>query len=86
MIPEPFRRNFSRRELLLFLGGVAASGLLIPRRTIFLPPAGGWPIDSSEYSRQLLLEASLGAGPFKLYGFDTDFIVVDGKDWSLSTV
>jgi hypothetical protein len=35
----------SRRKLLSMLaaGAIAAPGLLIPRKTIFLPPIGGWP-------------------------------------------
>ena len=34
-----------RRQFLQWLGGagIAASGLIVPHRSIFLPPMGGWP-------------------------------------------
>lgn len=40
----------NRRGFLALLGGAGAAllvpELLVPKRTIFLPPAGGWPVDA----------------------------------------
>src|SRR5271168_233035 len=35
----------NRREMLSLLGVAAGSALLLPTRSIFLPPRGGWPIE-----------------------------------------
>ena len=41
----------TRRDFLKGLG-LTAAGLLVPTRTIFLPPAGGWP-DLGVYNYQM---------------------------------
>jgi hypothetical protein len=40
------RRNF----IALLTGALAAPVLLAPKRTFFLPPVGGWPVDALSYT------------------------------------
>lgn len=39
----------NRRGFLGLLAAVPAAVVLVPKRTIFLPPRGGWPVDMSRY-------------------------------------